>query len=254
MKIATSRGSISSQTTLSRARAPHGAPTAGSAPYFTGANILTDPGFESFVENSGGWWWVDRYDANTTTSYALPRIDLTCTDSYLSLPDGTCATKTFTGWAQANTPYDTDGDRDDNAWKVSVHNPHSGDYHAIWWEWNSNGFFPADICAFSPFISAPFSARVKPSDAVTWSAYLKVSFTTGTPACFPFVRFFDQSFTVVGTVLGTLTNLTTSYAQFSMSTSAPPNSYYMRACFGFSGGSGNEWPVQMDTAVLGVQP
>ena len=250
MKIATTRGRVTNQTTLAHAAAPHGAPTAGPAPYFRGPNVLTDPGFENHVFNSGGWHWLSRPDENT--NYVLPRIDLT-SPSWLRWPNGQFADKSLGGWAQATTPYTGDGTRYDSYWKVSVHDPHGGDYHAVWWMFaNGSGLPPAEICAFSPWIDAPFSARVNPGDAITWSARLKVEATTGTPQARPYLRFFRPDFSSNGTALGTFANLTTSYTQYSVSTTAPPSSHYVRACFAFLGGSGNDRPVFLDSAILGV--
>lgn len=252
MKIAKSRAQVSSQTTLSRARSPHGAPTAGVGAYFTGANILTDPGFEGFVDNSGGWHWPSR--AQSLETYVIPKFDITC-PSYMTWPDGTCvaANNTLVSWFQGAGSFTSDGDRDDQAWKVSVHDPQAGDYHAIYWWWDASGFPPPELCAFSPFIGAPFSCRVNPGDDITWSAYSKVFATTGTPQVSMVLRFYNQSFGLIAASQSSFANLTTSYAQYSHTATAPSGSYYLRACLSFLGGTGNEWPVYVDTAVLGVQ-
>jgi hypothetical protein len=251
MKVAKTRASISSQTTLANARAPHGPPTAGLEPYFRGPNILTDPGFENYVANSGGWHYPSRPDGET--NYVLPLLSLTC-DSYLRLPNGECNELTLIAWAQPNLPYEGTGSRYDDWWKVSVHDPHSGDYHAVWWMWdNGDGLPPSEITAFSPFIRAPFSARVNAGDAVSWSIYCKIISAVGTPQITMILRFFRQNYSITGTVSTVPIALTPGgYTQFSVSGNAPPGTYYVRAVVGFSGGVGNIAPVFLDSAVLGV--
>lgn len=71
-------------------------------PYFLGPNVLTDPEFENFRDNSGGWYWWDREGGVST--YTLPYLDLDC-PSFLLWPDGTCAEKLLVGWVQSTGPY-----------------------------------------------------------------------------------------------------------------------------------------------------
>jgi hypothetical protein len=242
-------GTITSQTTLRIAPAPRGAPQALD-PYHTGANILTDPGFENFVDNSGGWYWNDR-DGGAST-YALPKLTVLC-PSHLELPDGSCAPESFVAWAQLAGSYVVNDVNEDFAWKVSVNSPQAGDYHAIWVRW-WNGVPPGDICAFSPFINAPHSARVNAGDGVTWSAYLKVFKTSGTPQAYPYIQFYNSGGSSIQLVKGTTSSLTTSYVQRSMSVTAPAGAHYMRCAFGFLQGTNNPHPVYLDSAVLGVTP
>ena len=242
---------VSSQTVLSVASSPRGAPDTLD-PYFTGTNILTDPGFENFVDNSGGWWWPDREGGAST--YALPKLTVLC-ETHLFLPDGTCTPASFIAWAQLAGLYVVDDLREDYAWKVSVDDPQAGDYHAAWWRWDIGAAIPpGDICAFSPFIDAPHSARVNAGDTVDWSAYLKVTSTTGTPQTFPYVQFYTSGGSSVRLDKGTTSNLTGTYTQYSMNVVAPASAHYMRCAFGFVQGTGNTAPLRMDTAVLGVTP
>lgn len=250
MRLTKTRGQISNQTSLVNAKAPHGAPTAGPAPYFTGPNVLTDPGFEGFVGNSGGWYWPTRPE--TLETYVIPKFDITC-PSYMEWPDGTCTDQTLVGWFQGAGAYSSTGLKEDEAWKISVHDPHSGDYHAVWWQYDHSGIPPAELCAFSPFIFSPFSARVNPGDSLDWAAYSKVAAITGTPQVSMILRFYTSSFSFITASQSTFTNLTTSYAQYSHSAFAPSGSYYVRACLAFLGGTDNLQAVYVDTASLGVQ-
>ena len=144
--------------------------------------------------------------------------------------------------------------REDSAWKVSINSPQAGDYSAVWWEWEILGLPPGDIMAFSPFINAPHSARVNAGDTIAWSAYLKVDSLTGTPQEFPYIQFYTSGGSSIRLDKGTVSNLTGSYVQYSMNIVAPTNAHYMRAAFGFAGGSGNGSSLYFDTAVLGVTP
>ena len=83
MRKGLTRAIISNKTVLSRAPSPRGAPDTLD-PYHTGANILTDPGFENFVDNSGGWNWPDREGGAST--YVVPKLTISC-PSHLLLPD-----------------------------------------------------------------------------------------------------------------------------------------------------------------------
>lgn len=249
MKIAKSRAQVSSQTTLSRASSPHGAPTVGRDPYFQGANILTDPGFENFVANSGGWHWPSR--PKMLETYLLPKLNITC-PSYMMWPDLTCTDETLVGWFQVTGPYESDGSKEDQGWKVSVHDPHTGDYHAVWWEWNNGGIPPGELGVISPFIDAPFSARVNPGDTVTWSGYAKVDSITGTPQMFLVIRFYAPNFSIIGGYQSTTSSLTTTYTQYSVSGVAPSGTHYIRAYFAFVGSGNDSW-VAIDTASLGVE-
>lgn len=244
------RAKISNQTVISLAKSPTGGPQTID-PYFTGPNILTDPGFENFVDNSGGWHHLDRSWGGSTT-YTLPLLTVNC-PTYLYLPGLTCMPEALIAWAQLNGPYTINDLTADTGWKVTISNPHSGDYHAIWLDWISNSI-PGEIVAFSPFISAPHSARVNPGDTVTWSAYLMITDVRGTPQTFPYLQFFNSSGSAIWTTLGTATNLTTTYAQVSMNVVAPAGSHYVRAVFGFQGDGFQSIHTYFDTASLGIQP
>lgn len=249
------RAKISNQTVISLAKAPTGGPQTID-PYFTGGNILTDPGFENFVDNSGGWYYWDR--PGGATSYTIPKLTIHC-PRYLYYPDLTCITQpSFVAWAQSSGTYQTSDLREDHSWKVSTHDPHSGDYHAMWVRWlDDSGFPPGNIMPFSPFISAPHSARVEPGDTVTWSAYLYYAGDGWQGSTVPILQFYNSGGSIVHQAQGATSSLTTTYTQYSVSTTAPAGSYYLRAIFSFSGTlrpGDDHYSVFFDTASLGIEP
>lgn len=247
------RATVSSRIpALAKAVAPGGAPESID-PYFRGPNVLTDPGFENTVANSGGWYWKDR--PGGSDMHSLPYLDLSC-PTWLRYPDGTCAEKSFISWAHCTGPYIVDDLRLDACWKVSTWNPDSGYWHALWVSWNQGGTgrggnLPGEICVLNPWLSGPFSARVNPGDSVTWSVRATTAPYLGSQAL-AHVRFYSGSYTNLAIVSGTPVTLTASYQTVSMSTVAPPGTVYVRGEVGFYGGTTNPFPLCVDSAVLGV--
>lgn len=250
MRSIKTRASISSSVkALSFARPPQGAPESLD-PYFKGPNVLIDPGFENYVANSGGWYWPSR-DIGVNDQ-VLPYLDVT-SPSFLRYPNG-YATKSLVSWCQTSGPYASSGLGDDQAWKISTVDPHSGDYHAAWWHTQNDSIPPGELCAISPWLASPFSARVESGDSVSWSAYLvqgrayvAVSMT---------LRFYTATNSLILVSVPTPTVVSTSaYTQYSHSTSAPPGSKYLRCCmtFSLSAGSSTNWnSLYVDTCVLGI--
>lgn len=268
MKIPRSRATISSSLgAISLASPPRGAPETID-PYFKAPNVLIDPGFENHVANSGGWYYPTRTDG--ADDYAIPYMDLTCAN-FLRLPNGNCATRSLTAWAQSSGPYRVESYNTDLAWKVSTVNPHSGRFSAVWWNPKADGGTPttaaatppAQLSPLSPWLTGPFSARVEPADSITWSAYI-ASYSPGPGVGEPEyrvstsmeLRFYRSNFTIVGVTSSSLALVSTSsYTQFSVATSAPAGSFYVRAAvlFTITANTLVNAPILVDTCVLGVQ-
>lgn len=231
--------------------APHGALGDPSAlgPYFTGFNILPDPEFENARDNSGGWWWRDRLGGSTT--YTLPYIVPVGTCPYYLLwPDGTCADDLLVGWAQNGGPYPLPPALE--AWHVTTFDSRVPQYGAISFRWSGPGISsPVELCAFSPW-TPPYSCRVNPGDAVVWSGYSRVSDVFGVPSIILYLRWFNSGGGLIGISSSTLTALTITRTQYSLSASAPASAFYLRASYAF-GGVGSLYTVTVvDTARLGV--
>lgn len=255
MKKTLSRLSVTDRTGAYRFDAPKGTPTAGQDPYFKGANILSDPSFENFVVNSGNWYYPERPGGSDV--FTLPHFRPDC-PTFLEYPNYACADRLLVSWCQTSGPYflDTGVDIDlasGQAWRVSNWLPDTGDYAAVWFDWTAGGGdVPGELSVICPFMTAPFSARVEPGDAVLWQGKVRVGDVTGTPAVQMTLRWYRSNWNQIYTSAGSVTALTTSYTNYSLSAGAPSGAYYLRASFTFSGGAGNIMPLQVDTCSLGV--
>lgn len=240
-----------------RAKAPTGGPEF--EPYFRGANVLTDPSFENFRDNSGGWYWPTRDGG--TTMYTLPMVDLAC-PYYLRWPDGSCATESqaVVGWCQTSGPYGTQNLdwATDPMWRVSTLLPYAGQYGAVWFRWSGahNTIVPAELTAYSAY-TPPFSCRVEPGDSVSWNARCRVSYASvpaglDTPKIIMILKFYNSSSTLLTVSQSTPVDLTITYTNYTHATSAPSGSHYLRATVAFNG---DGWPNTMgfvDSARLGI--
>ena len=223
-----------------------------SPPYLRGANILYDPGFEGFVKATYGIDVADREPYTGSHTYTLPFYDSTCATGQ-QWPDGTCNTK-FSSWYQRNGTYTVTDDFSDTAWKVSTASPRSGVWGATWWDWQAEPSLghPALLSIQGFNHPVGMSARVTSGDTVTWSAYVKVSSTTGTPKITRWVTFFTSGGSALISNTST-TALTTSYAQYSITVGAPSNAYYVRVLFDWEGTGASRTVTYVDDASLGVQ-
>jgi hypothetical protein len=223
-----------------------------SPPYLRGANVLYDPGFEGFVKGTYGVKVADRELHTGSDMYTVPFYSSTC-GSGSQWPDSSCNTQ-FSGWVQRNGTYVVGDAPSDMAWKMSNASPRSGTWGAVWFDWQAESSFnhPALLMVQGFNHPAGVSARCESGDTITWSTYAKASSTTGTPQVVLWVTFYTSG--VAALISNTQTsNLTTSYAQYSMSVGAPSNSHYVRVMFDWAGTGASRTITYVDDAALGVQ-
>lgn len=219
-------------------------------PYFRGANVLTDPEFENFRGNSGGWYHWDRIGGSSM--YTIPFVDLTCPD-FLRWPDGSCAERLLVGWAQTSGPYgiQSPDQPTDPMWHVTTFDARAIEYGAYWLRWSGTNLTPAELSAYSPY-TPPFSCRVEPGDSVVWSGWLRVSSTTGIPQVILILRWYNSAGSLINVTQGTATSLTITRTQYSYSQTAPSGCHYLRATYAFAGTGALGTITVVDSARLGV--
>lgn len=236
----------------SNARAKSPSSASEFEPYFTGANILTDPEFENFRDNSGGWYHWDR--TGGSSMYTLPFVDLTC-PVFLRWPDGSCAERLLVGWVQTSGPYGTQllDWATDPMWHITTFDARAIEYGAYWMRWSGarNTLVPAELTAYSPY-TPPFSCRVEPGDSIVWSGWVRVSSTEGTPQIILILRWYNSSGSLINVTQGTTTALSTTRTQYSYSQTAPSGAHYLRATFAFAGTGTSFTVTVLDSARLGV--
>lgn len=234
------------------AGAPGGGDGADFEPYFRGANVLTDPEFENFRDNSGGWYHWDRKGGSSM--FTLPFVDLTC-PSYLRWPDGSCAVNLLVGWAQTSGPYGSQllDNPSDPMWHITTFDARAIEYGAYWMRWSGahNTLVPAELTAFSPY-TPPFSCRVEPGDSIVWSGWVRVSAIAGVPQIILILRWYNSSGNLTNVTQGATTALTTTRTLYSYAQTAPPGAYYLRATYAFAGTGDYATVVVVDSATLGV--
>lgn len=249
MRPTKTRMAVSTRTTLSTTSAPPSG-TGTFEPYFKGANVLTDPNFENFRDNSGGWYFPDRIGGSTM--FTVPFLDLTC-PSFLRWPDGSCTENLLVGWCQTSGPYGSqlDDSNTDPMWHISTFDS-LGQYGAVWFQWGRavGSIVPAELSAFSPS-TAPFSCRVEPGDSVNWSGNIRCGVSSGASVVL-ILRFYNSSGSLF-LVSQTSSAINSTRAVYSIAQTAPAGAHYLRSTFAFTGtGFTPSATLVVDSAKLGI--
>ncbi len=194
-------------------------------------NLLTDPGFESILADTGGG---SEGDEISTFAYFYDYFlfgNVGLSGSYQYWRDKAFAP--FNHWTQSDGGGSPSPSSD--RVHVSTSNPRTGAYHV---RWGSNAAFgdvvfsQQQLCTLGDPASADltgqwggqYSARVDPGDTVTWGAFLEAS--TGTNTVRIRASYWKQDQSSAADFFPDYT-IGTTYAYRELVTVAPADAYYV---------------------------
>jgi hypothetical protein len=257
---------------------PHGVANDGNFAHLYSGNILYDPGVELFAGNAVGDYAAEpnvlrkneatgRYEPALRNwqetigvgPYVLPRFDPTA-DVGQVWPSGEDVSYwDIAQWMQLGGLYNVDGTPNDPCWVVTRVDSYLGDHCMAWFQWTSDETYnvPAPLVVQAPGLPGGYSARVIVGDRITWSVYHK---QIGTPpgwawAITLFLYFYQQSGnSILATQTRTsLTGNQLTWTERTLSSFAPPGSYFVRAGVGFEGSPGRQATPMVDSGTLSIE-
>jgi len=252
-------GRSGTRSRLRIAKPPRGAPNNGEYAWLRAGNLLYDPGLELYVGNAVGSYWHEDWDDKVAHHhYALPRFDPA--RPYAQYwPDGSdVAYWDIAQWMQHTEPYVVNDLTTDSAWHVTRVKPYLGDFHLTWWDWQASARYggngvPGGLCIQAPGLPPGYAGRAQAGDKVTWSVWSMVTDTQGSPQIVLFLYFFAKPGAPIVGVVTVASNLTTSYAEYTVSASAPGNTYFIRCGLLWTGTGARGTNVYVDTGTLSVE-
>lgn len=180
-------------------------------------------------------------------------------------------------WMQLGGTYNATGRRSDAAWKVTREDAYAGRYSMVWrWWWADQSYLsPAPLCVQAPGLPGGYSARVVNGDRVTFGTWARIAgvystgvggvWYSGTPELIYALTFYTQAGGAIATYQQAydMHGATQPYAHnpvtsrppwvqwnwYSISTVAPPSSYFVRATVNWIGevrGNINVWYPFLD--------
>jgi hypothetical protein len=232
---------------------PHGVSNEGNYAHLYSGNIMYDPGLELYVGNAVGsyrvsdWFrgWWNRMDISRmrswwttigSTTFTLPRFDATAPIGQRWPNSIPVDYYDIAQWGQLGGTYTpATGTVDDAAWRVGMFDPYAGRYHLYWNRFQADTSYgvPAPLYVQAPGLPGGYSARVIPSDLVTWEASVRITApwkTWGTVVTGFVLTFYTKSGTAILSTTTTWTSTANAPYQIrSLASFCPPNSYFVRA-------------------------
>lgn len=190
----------------------------------SGTNILTDPGFENHLAETGGgplgdsipydWSSVAGSQTEPDSGLLWPTASNPASSTW---PDAPATSGWFAYYVTLS-----------QNWEISSASPRSGTYHARWTKpSDTNNGLGLQPYGFSTCEGGfVVTGRINPGDYVRWLIWAKSS-SASNAALQIHINYFNSAFGSVGSNSSSSTGLGTSYASIQVDGIAPANTYYL---------------------------